>query len=413
MARSVVLILFNLLLLYITIDPCVSFKIIRQPAAISFRVRLAAAPSLGSMVQDAPLSLPALLDLCGPKFLVLPRDPGAPKHLTQTIHVERAARLSGLLIEKIGLAAAASPHNLGGGPCPWHDPRFARTVGAARGGSASDICRSISSLHVLAGRRPPRGNVPLPSKIIDGIVDLVDAAEEIASSDNEIGARFVLEARWACRGLSRRLDIQVKDFPHLDALSSPYPFDIVPCAVDTSPLVLPELLEEVPFRSDVLTTRTGKKAAERRRTAWLAADSGVGSLAYSGKLMTPSPMAKKVREISHAAERVLSETGATTSASGLGPPFFDCVLCNHYPDGGAACRFHTDPEHGTVWHGCTAVVAFGDDRRFAFRPTPGRSWDGDVELNNRACEPAVAHMFAGDLVVMWGECNNSYEHAVY
>lgn len=24
--------------------------------------------------------------------------------------------------------------------------------------------------------------------------------------------------------------------------------------------------------------------------------------------------------------------------------FFDCALCNHYPDGDAACKFHTDPE---------------------------------------------------------------------
>ena len=50
------------------------------------------------------------------------------------------------------------------------------------------------------------------------------------------------------------------------------------------------------------------------------------------------------------------------------PEFFDCALCNHYPDGDSACKFHMDPEHGTHWHRTTAVVSCGSSRKFAFRP---------------------------------------------
>jgi hypothetical protein len=98
-------------------------------------------------------------------------------------------------------------------------------------------------------------------------------------------------------------------------------------------------------------------------------------------------------------------------------PFFDCALCNHYPDGEAACKFHTDPEHGTLWERLTCVVAAGDERRFAFRPIPGTcTWSNwDTFKGNNADEtlPAVIHLFAGDVVKMWGSCNDDFHHAVY
>ena len=52
----------------------------------------------------------------------------------------------------------------------------------------------------------------------------------------------------------------------------------------------------------------------------------------------------------------------------LDAPTFDCALCNLYPAGeDAACKFHSDPEHGSHWHLSTAVVSCGEPRRFAFR----------------------------------------------
>jgi hypothetical protein len=108
--------------------------------------------------------------------------------------------------------------------------------------------------------------------------------------------------------------------------------------------------------------------------------------------------------------------------------YFDCALCNHYPDAESACKFHTDPEHGTFWERLTCVVAAGDERRFAFRPIPGTTtwneWDTRSSIttasginNNGGGDatnaPAAIHLFSGDIVKMWGSCNDDFYHAVY
>ena len=98
--------------------------------------------------------------------------------------------------------------------------------------------------------------------------------------------------------------------------------------------------------------------------------------------------------------------------------FFDCALCNYYPDGDSACKFHTDPEHGTMWERLNCVVSVGNSRRFAFRPIPDETtwneWDGGLETRqDTATVPAVIRLFPGDIVSMWGECNDLFHHAVY
>ena len=137
--------------------------------------------------------------------------------------------------------------------------------------------------------------------------------------------------------------------------------------------------------------------------------------------------------------------------------YFDCALCNFYPDEESACKFHTDPEHGSFWERLTCVVAAGEERRFAFRPIPGiTTWDYNHEHGNvnkreqtvkknmsplknnkrkgskkkkpkynanangnnnghdqESNSPAVIHLFQGDVVKMWGRCNDDFHHAVY
>ena len=122
------------------------------------------------------------------------------------------------------------------------------------------------------------------------------------------------------------------------------------------------LRDAIPFQFDTIVTRTGSSVTERRGTAWVT-EQGIGALAYSGKLMPPRPIPNVVRETMRLVEQKTMNDG----------PYFDCALCNHYPDGEAACKFHTDPEHGSVWERLTCVVAAGDERRFAFRPIPGTS----------------------------------------
>jgi len=53
--------------------------------------------------------------------------------------------------------------------------------------------------------------------------------------------------------------------------------------------------------------------------------------------------------------------------------YFDCALCNpHYPNEESACKFHTDPEHGSFWERLICVVRADNEdvRKFAFRPIP-------------------------------------------
>jgi hypothetical protein len=106
--------------------------------------------------------------------------------------------------------------------------------------------------------------------------------------------------------------------------------------------------------------------------------------------------------------------------------YFDCALCNHYPNEESACKFHTDPEHGIYWERLTCVVSAGNDdvRKFAFRPIPNENeWDRyetqkarNIGIRNQKDDgilPAVVPLFPGDVVTMDHDCNDVFHHAVY
>ena len=157
----------------------------------------------------------------------------------------------------------------------------------------------------------------------------------------------------------------------------------------------PEVLAaNLPLRADEIATRRGARVKERRRTAWVTEPgSKIGALAYSGKLMAPSPMLEAVLEVRDALAGVMGD----------GVPPFDCALANLYPAGeDAACKFHSDPEHGTHWHRETAVVSSGEVRRFAFRRIGAE--DDDRHL---------FHLFHGDVVHMHHACQDEWQHAVF
>ena len=279
-------------------------------------------------------------------------------------------------------------------------------------------------------------------------------------------------------------DTLVFDFttPILNARTSNLPFDVLshclPWQMSSTSSdnnyfgypghdLLPRLLNSIPFNFDVLTTRTGEVVVERRGTAWLAEDN-IGALAYSGKLMKPAEVGADVRDIMREMEQFCvdehrqsqqssqtihiesslneslpsstiefkwdDDTSSNLAYTELGqflehdykqninllPTFFDCALCNHYPDSNSACKFHTDPEHGSHWHRTTAVVSCGTSRTFAFRPIPEVStwsaWDDDVgqtPMNDVNNAPASLQLFPGDVVFMTGSCNDMFHHAVY
>ena len=229
---------------------------------------------------------------------------------------------------------------------------------------------------------------------IRGLTSRMQMANQILSNDDD--------------DLGNISDESTLDFttPHLNARTSNLPFDIfshcLPWQMNpSSPMdqyygypsqdLLPSLLQSIPFNFDTITTRTGNLVFERRGTAWIAED-GIGALAYSGKLMEPAQVPDEVRGImrdmekwcaehkhgppstqlvefaniessskrvqfkwdDHASSLPYEELGQflqpeyEDSENKLSA-FFDCALCNHYPDGDSACKFHTDPEHGSLW----------------------------------------------------------------
>ena len=457
--------------------------------------------------------------------LWLPTDADLPSHLrTQLVHHEKRQRWSGQLLDKLGSTMIQSgnkeamnsfsftdhldEHNYhhqqqGDGEYLRH---LTRAVWAAalpfQDDTTTDrpekegryLKQALCGLHPLVAQiheqqqqqqqqhKQEQGDNPLfSSSFCQAVNLLVQRVEQLAPRLALVDA---IEIRWAVRGILARTTTTTKtaatttcELPNLDARVGALPFDIVPCGIDWSALLLLDtsikeeqgnnnnhhhhyrdelqrhngsgnnddimslLVQEIPFSFDSITTRTGKQVPERRGTAWLAED-GIGALAYSGKLMQPRPLPSLVRHAMRAVEQRIGiqsvpmgilpvstvlggETASSLSSSSSildsNANWFDCALCNHYPDAEAACKFHTDPELGTFWERHTCVVAAGDSRRFAFRPIPGQThwdeWDptaSSSRLDNESLNaPAVTHLMAGDIVQMWGTCNDDFHHAVY
>jgi len=417
-------------------------------------------------------------------FVWLPTDENLQPHLrTQLIHHEKRRRWGSQLLDGLGQAALSSWENYpletlslldGEGGKIWTDERLVRaimSVAIPMGEEARAyrpekegvwIAAALKGLHVLSGCVAPvapfESSLPEMQTWVDlhrGISILIQSADSLSGRTS---LKDAIEARWAIRGLTARLqlansvlsnigasveinDRSTLDFttPTLNARISNLPFDIFPHCLPwqmnpSSPRnlysgyqtgdLVPKFLHSIPFNFDTLTTRRGNSVIERRGTAWLA-ERGVGALAYSGKLMRPAAVPEVVSDVMRKMEQWCVNQGqrqpsrtittypndssskalfefkwddraSALSYNELGqflqpeyqqdhiilPTFFDCALCNHYPDGDSACKFHTDPEHGSHWHRTTAVVSCGSSRIFSFRPMPKVSiwseWD-DVE----------------------------------
>ena len=408
--------------------------------------------SVGQAIQQAQ-TINHLLEAAA--TLWIPSDEDLPPHYSQEVHHEKRQRWAGQLLGKMGNLISHRDSNI------WNDERFFRAVQAAATpfeGREADrpnaegraVSEALVGLASIVGRAPPGDRVVYQS-IVNSVAQLIQRGEAMA---NELELKDAVELRWAARTLLARLpgliavcgpdadgashsehgsddDALAACLPCLDARVSHLPFDIIPLGVDWSAIIdknghedqyrgysepleqaelVARLRDAIPFNFDTIVTRTGSAVLERRGTAWVA-DDDIGALAYSGKLMAPRPLPGIVRSAMRATERVV--LGGADDQN-----FFDCALCNHYPDAETACKFHTDPEHGTLWDRLTCVVSAGDDRRFAFRPIPDASaWD-DWDTGNKGAAvdkniPAVYHMFAGDIVKMDGRCNDDFYHAVY
>ena len=325
------------------------------------------------------------------------------------------------------------------------DPRFARLVAAAAapategggegegGGDASgedkdikqDETKSLTAdertkdaADALEALRALGSLAPLPMDPPSGPIERRHVAElirRVASDPSGVSSHDATAARWACDrlGLFTRTSSPVWDVPTVRAGETiaraveGLPFKILPNLVpsiesssmetdeekveseddDSGGFTVEALAKEVPFKAEKLVTRDGKRVDERRETCWMAED-GIGGLAYSGKVMSPTPFTPTIAKLRNLIE---AETGE----------YFDCALLNLYPEGSVACKYHRDPDLGLLWATDSVIVSVGETRRFAFR-----------ELGKKEDESHWFRLRSGDCVWMFGNCNDDWEHCV-
>jgi alkylated DNA repair dioxygenase AlkB len=285
----------------------------------------------------------------------------------------------------------------------------ARAAATATGDDADGIAAAAAAKAAAAALAPLRAEAVTLTRRADALEPRMtprDAAAACWSARRLLGAGCAAREAPALEAALERAALPFDLLPCLCALPPPDRSEIAEAVAgeiagsglpSVAALVATHLLvgpmeRQIPFARQELMTADGKKVQERRHTAWLA-ESGIGALAYSGKLMAPAPLAASdgVAAVREALEADTAER-------------FDCVLCNLYPAGGeAACKWHSDPEHGSRWALPTSVVTVGEPRRFSFRPTGGGGGDGMRH---------VFPLFAGDVVAMRGACQDEFEHAV-
>jgi len=172
-------------------------------------------------------------------------------------------------------------------------------------------------------------------------------------------------------------------------------------------ITVEDLRKEVPFKAEKLVTRTGKRVDERRETCFVA-ESGIGGLAYSGKIMEPTLLSETSLPSVFMIRNAIVEALRNDEEYGGYDINFDCALMNLYPDGASACAWHTDPEMGTVWDRDSVIVSIGETRRFAFRKLAGGEKQRGAEE-----EQIWVRMHHGDCILMRDDCNDNWEHCVF
>ncbi|KAG7348883.1 hypothetical protein IV203_011480 [Nitzschia inconspicua] len=395
--------------------------------------------SIGERLQQAS-TIDELLQVASE--LWLPTDESLPPHLLhQQIHHEKRLRWSSQLLLKLGESLVVGHDTVP--PLSLEDPRLQRALLAAATPFRDDVSTdriekegrylkdALAGMHCITVMLSMNSNINNNNTVSSSDNNLRCALEQMFRRAEHMANRLplphVVEMRWTCNGIRQAIDTLHSGAlplqPFMNARVDQLPFDILPGCLNWKQIInenhndpVQRLLEEIPFQFDTIITRGGASVKERRGTAWIA-EPDIGALAYSGKLMPPHPISPLVRQAMDRVEEFVLDDSTVVR------PFFDCALCNHYPDGDSACKFHTDPEHGTHWERLTCVVAAGVTRKFAFRPIPQKScwaeWDC---LNGEAAKaenimdetvPAIVTLFPGDVVKMFGTCNDDFHHAVY
>jgi len=143
------------------------------------------------------------------------------------------------------------------------------------------------------------------------------------------------------------------------------------------------IVNDVPFTQNKILS-SGIWVDEPRKTCWMS-DNDV-TLEYSDKTMKPIRMSKSIEEIR---DKLNSEFNI----------YYDSVLVNLYPDGGAGMRYHSDPIDNK-WDTNFMIVSFGAIRKIVFRDIKNFDNKYAFDFND------------GDCINMFDDCQDLYQHSI-
>ena len=239
--------------------------------------------------------------------------------------------------------------------------------------------------------------------------ELAAALNEAADGGMDPHAAAQATWAWEC------LDTSATPAPErLLRCAAPLPFRVHLAAIDPSLLSLDKLLAEALPRRETIQSGSAAPSrtaiVEKRGTAW---QSAVGRpFVYSGKVMVPRVGDEERAGLSEGISKVRDALAAEPIERS-----YDSVLLNYYEGGTSAMNFHSDPGQGpppvgedgsggasgaaaSGWGYSTCVVSSGATRLFTFRR---------IGNPNLRCTFALR---TGDVVEMFGECQEMYQHAV-
>jgi len=166
-----------------------------------------------------------------------------------------------------------------------------------------------------------------------------------------------------------------------------YPFQYFPKYIDTKG-IKDKILKQVTLKSDTILIGRGEnmvEVPERRKTAWLS-NNRMLSFEYSGKIMSPTSIPTFIEVIRL---KLVEDFGID----------FDGILVNYYENGECSMGYHSDPIDDK-WSNQFIVVSIGASRNFIFRENENK----DTKIN---------YCFKdGDIIYMFDNCQDKYEHCV-
>lgn len=166
-----------------------------------------------------------------------------------------------------------------------------------------------------------------------------------------------------------------------------FPFQYFPNYFNTKGL-FEKIKNQISLRSDTILIGRGDnqvEVPEKRQTAWLSNSSSL-TFEYSGKVMSPKPIPTFIEIIRLKLEE---EFGIA----------FNGVLINYYPDGNTSMGYHSDPIEDK-WSNDFIILSLGAPREFVFRKIENKEQKYRFEIKD------------GDLIYMYDDCQEKYEHCI-